>query len=756
MDKKIHKSLALLLTVTGLLYSLSACSKSGQEIPELITPPSAPEFFVKAEKGKIEYTDAVCGTVLPEMSVIYAEDPLYLRKIDFRVGDKVTKGDVVAVGEPAEYTDLDSVKRELAQAKKELSYENSIYSLERRKSDLMIGLYEKNKQAEMAKSEKDSQRISSVTHSYNVSRYKKRINELTEQLNAGEKAAFDSEMKAEVSGTLLYKKDFADSSYCEENECVAIIADESRNLLYIPGQDEEAEGKFELYTYINGKEIPLKRIPVSEEEKKYAFSKDILLNVLYECPSDTLKAGDQIPVYKRMSVNDDCLRIYSSAIFGYGEDQYVYVKTAEGKEKRKVTTGETMLGFTEIVSGLEEGEEYYYKFGGSIPSSYDFYTVKNKEFTVSREDAPLNDIDATYIYTAKYDLEVESVENGNTVFKDDPIMTVDYTPLKSDELADEIEILQAEAYDQSASLREQLKYLNSKEYPEDTDPEELKVMKEVDSLDIRIININMARASAQTDHSTWRAKKDLAEKKKNKGIKETLISDFTGKINKNVTAGERYQKGDVLYTSDKISVTNAYSFFDKAASCMFNKKVEFTSLLKKKAFSGTIVGFKYDSENTTNISKMVDGNPTVLKLPGLGTDAVNVIRTDDGYEMTADLKRDKYKVEANEIELKEVLSVPSQCVFWELVRRTASDTSEGAEKMPDVYKPYVIVKTGDQYVKRYVEVYRSGSVDPEIWVTGNLKEGEQILFPKDNESYQSVNKMKDYTRLGHGAEDIYG
>ena len=49
------------------------------------------------------------------MSVVYSEDPLYLKKINYRVGDKVNKGDVVALGESSEYTDIESLKRELAE-----------------------------------------------------------------------------------------------------------------------------------------------------------------------------------------------------------------------------------------------------------------------------------------------------------------------------------------------------------------------------------------------------------------------------------------------------------------------------------------------------------------------------------------------------------------------------------------------------------------------------------------------------------------
>ena len=759
-NNKLHKAASSLIILCGVLSSLSACSGSSQGVPELITPPSAPEFFIKAEKGKLEYRDAVCATVLPEMSVVYSEDPLYLKKINYRVGDKVNKGDVVALGESSEYTDIESLKRELAEAKKELSYENSIYSLERRKSDLMIGIYEKNKQSDMVQSTKDSQRISSVSHSYNVNRRKKRISELNEQLTKGEKAVLNSEMKAEVSGTVFYTKDYSGTAYCEANECVAVIADDSRKVLYVPGQYESTEDAFEMFTVIDGKEVPLKRIPVSEEEKKNAFSQDIPLNVLYECPSDKLNAGDQIPVYKRMVIKDDCIRVYSSAVFESADEQYVYVKTSEGKEKRTVTTGQTMLGMTEIVSGLKEGEEYYYKFAGSIPASYDLYTVKDKDFVISREGGPENDIDDTVIYTAKYDLEVESSESGNTVIENDPIMTVDYTPLRSDVLADEIEILQADAYDQSASLREQLKYLRSKEYPEDMDPEELKVMKEIDNLDIRIININLERASAQITNATWRAKKDLAERNKNKGVKETITSDFTGNINNNAKAGDRFKKGDVLYSSDKTSVTNSYSVYDKAVACMYNKKVKFKSKNKKQSFKGTVVGYKDDavSEQSTYISKMIGGKPVVFKLPALGQDSVNVVRAEDGVEMSLDLKKDKYRSEINEIELKDVLSVPSQCVFWELVRHAASNErneEDGTKQEPDVYKPYVIVKTGDYYVKRYVEVYRSSSADPEIWITGNLQEGEQLLKPNDA-SYQTVNKMKDYSKLESEAADYHG
>lgn len=748
-----NKSLAAVLAAAGILTSLSACSSNGQEVPVLADPPSAPEFFIKAGRSDLEYRDAICATVLPELSVVSPADPLYLRKLNYKVGDKVSKGDTVAVGLSESYTDVESLKKDLAEAKKELAFENSLYSLGRRKSSLLTGLYEKNKQTDMLKSEKDSQRISSVSHSYNVSRQQKKISELTGQLETGEKAVRDSEMKAGVSGTVFYTREFAANTYCETGECVAIIADDSHNVLYVPDINEQNWDQYELFTVIDGKEVPLKRIGISEEEKMYALSKDTALNVLFECPSDKLKAGDQIPVYKRIMIKEDCINIYSSAIFETSDEQYVYVKTPKGKEKRTVTTGKEGLGMTEIVSGLKEGEEYYYRYEGSIPASFESYKVKNKDFSVSRDGSPHNDNDETVLYTAKYDLKVVSSEASSHVFEKDPIMTVDYTPSRSSVLANEIEILQAEAYDQSAALREQLKFLRSKKYPPETDPEELKVMKEVDRIDIRMINIELERASAQNAYATWKVRRDLAENKKNKGVKEDLVSDFTGEISNNAKAGDSFKKGDILYSSVKTSVTNAYAAFDNAVSCIYNRKVRFSSKDKGDKFKGTVVGFKSSLAEgcSTFVSGVTGGKPFIYDLPALGREAVAVIRTDDGHEMVTDIEKAKYKATVKEIELDDVISVPSQCVFWELIRHSDPGSDE-----PDVYKPYVLVQTDGYYVKRYVEVYRSKSVDPEIWVTGNLKEGEQLLKPLDNDSYQSVNKMKDYSRIENEAVDIYG
>ena len=82
-------------------------------------------------------------------------------------------------------------------------------------------------------------------------------------------------------------------------------------------------------------------------------------------------------MYFSTSTAANVLVVGNDSLYEEGDKYFVYVKTdSSDKEKREIKIGAQDDNYTEVKSGLSEGDLFYYYSDSTIPSYYTRYEIK--------------------------------------------------------------------------------------------------------------------------------------------------------------------------------------------------------------------------------------------------------------------------------------------------------------------------------------------------------------------------------------------
>ena len=144
-----------------------------------------------------------------------------------------------------------------------------------------------------------------------------------------------------------------------------------------------------MYTMIDGKRYDLEEYSYTNQEIAAAQSASKLPYVRFKLKGadnkKILKTGTDTPLYFSTSDATQVLVVGNDSLYQDGDKYFVYVKTeSSDKERRDIKIGASDDNYTEVVSGLSEGELVYYDSDSAIPSDYTTYDIKLNNFKKTR------------------------------------------------------------------------------------------------------------------------------------------------------------------------------------------------------------------------------------------------------------------------------------------------------------------------------------------------------------------------------------
>ena len=721
--------------------SFSACRKVETPAPELKDPVVLPDNYLKPEYGDIGVKQYVAGTIVPKMEPVFVEKLCSLDKMYVKVGDKVKAGDLIASGVPTEDIDLESVNAEISALGKSRQIGSESGRIKQEIFDLQMKLNEVTGQADLNTELKKQKMIEKVNNDFSIKSINTEIgiqqklrDELKETLNR-------LSIKAPVSGTVYYVRSLYESAYAGSEDCICLIGDESEKYIeldYNISLNYDIKNS-DVYSYINGELKELKPVEYTPDEVSALAIKEKTTTFKFKCDIPDAKTGDQIPVVVVPKiVKKNVLRINNSALLYEGNNPYVYIKGSEGNIKRYITIGLQDDLYSEIKEGLKEDDEVMVSFSRSVPLKYKELKVEYGKFTIKRTEgglAPAVESSESVCADKRTIVNELSADYGDYPAGTE-VMTVDKSSRNSEiiNLQNQIDSLRRSHSSSIKGFNESIKELKKKEYPADQGEDAVNLMKQIDKLQLRDLELSMSLENTTYSQQVNSLSKQLKNVKgSSKDKKTTYTLDKDCKLNIHVEEGEEVDKGGVLYSSCVMSKNMLVASFtsntsrnldeDMLSFPLFRKARLVSSDPKKyKVPEMEAVSFGFNGGGKASFVKTVDDTVHILSTSstsGAGREKL-ILKLNDNDTLFGD-DLNKYCAEINEIELDGVISLPTASIGWEAYK------DEGKQ----YYRPYVWIKTPTGPVMRYVQIYRSSVNNPLIWVTDGLNIGDTVLMDLD-------------------------
>ena len=740
----IQKGTAVLLLLAVSASGLSACQKAEESVPELKDPIVLPDNYLKPEYGDVGAKQYLAGTVIPKLEPVYVHSPSALEKVYVKIGDEVKAGDLIASGIPTGAdADLESVNSRISVLGKSKQISSETGRNEQEIFDLQMKLNDAMGQSDQNKDLKKQKMVAKVNNDYAIKNYNTEISAAQKQREELKDELNKLSVKAPVSGRVYYIRNLYDGAYVGNEDCICLIGDESEKFIEL---DYNLSLTYDIksadvYSYINGELKELKPVEYTSDELSALALKEKQTSFKYICELPDAKVGDQIPiVLVPKDVKHNVLRIVNGAILYDGLNPYVYVKGKDGNVKKYISVGLSDDMYTEIKDGLKEDDEVMVSFTRSVPVKYKELEVTYGKYAIKRTEPGLaSGIESSKSVCVDRNAVVEDVKND---YGDYPagteVATVDMTPKNSDiiNLQNQIDSLNRGHSSSIKGYNESIKELKNKEYPTDIGEDAVNLMKQIDKLQLRNLELSISLENATHSQSVNALNKQLkAVKGSSKYYHMTYTLDEACKINTQVEKQFELEKRWVVYSScvmsDDMLVT---SFTSNTSRQMVEDMLCFPLFRKVKLVSSNPKKYKvpemeatscgFNGGGTAAFVKTEDGIVHILStssVSGAGREKL-IIKLENGDKLFGDML-DKYAAEINEVELDGVISLPTSAIGWE----------ESKVDGKKYYIPYVWVKTPTGPVMRYIQIYHASVNNPTIWVTDGLNIGETVLMDLDIE-----------------------
>jgi len=369
---KKNKFISVLLLAVMLISGCGASNEVYMEIPELIAPIEINYDTVKAEKDNIILSTRYDGYIAPlnTQEVYFTVSNSVLKQLYVKTGQYVQKGEVIAELD-MESLDEQILKQQQSIERTEISNKYTNEANEKSKKILEMQLEELYKDLAIYEELKDVTPNSAIENLKRNIELKKTSIEKKEMdiRHTLEKQEFDLNSKYEtltelkekrtydkvyagVSGKVVYVQNLQKGDKVTAYKTIAVIADTSQlcvlclNTLSLP----LAKQYINLY-------IADKQYKGTVLEKKEA-GEEIKLSI-DTADTQQFDIGQYADVEVVTRVRENVLTVPTNAVVNNGSENYVYVVENGSKIKKNVKIGTKGAAKTEILEGIEEGEDIF-------------------------------------------------------------------------------------------------------------------------------------------------------------------------------------------------------------------------------------------------------------------------------------------------------------------------------------------------------------------------------------------------------------
>lgn len=421
--KKRVISLILLLIMS---FSFSACGNavsSSDEVIELIDPVAVKVTTVKAEYRDVLEGKTYSAKVVPTTSDVYFSTNQSFLKYGALPGTKVKKGDTVLYASTKSLDDqikalrekitsdeeryeeqLKDVTERYEDAKNWESYWHDVYDYilthpDYELADAQTRMY----QNALATYEQVSQELLKLTSLYELD---SEYSALTlKRLTAQRKNVLAS---ANQDGTVVSINYYGSGDWINKDQVVAAVGDLSKPVIaceYISKNDINKAERY--FAIINGKEYEVEYIALDTEQYNQLVASNETAYSTFTFVDDfsDVTIGDYVSIVLVNKNKSGVLSVPSATITKDEQGTFVTVVNGEATSYVEVKIGETSGNYTEILSGLSEGDNIL----------YETTNIKTKNIKSLSKGSVYHEFKATgYLYYPKREWVTNPIQYGVT------------------------------------------------------------------------------------------------------------------------------------------------------------------------------------------------------------------------------------------------------------------------------------------------------------------------------------------------------
>lgn len=375
MDLKVHgwkeRTLPAVLAAALLLCPLTGCGDSGAaaEAPELIEPVGVDVDTATVKKMDLSGVESYQGQIIPEIKDLYFVNSGNIGEMKVSPGDKVKKGQLLAT-----LTSVDANVKKLQEQIKEKQAENkdaneiSKCDIEKLREEVL----QLEKQVKAAKGEKQKKglrkqvkekqediKLAKLRLTQQKENQALEIKQIREDISDAKKQTKESKLISPVNGEIISTA--GGSGYMVQGGTTAIrIANMDKPRIQTEFIGDSVLGGASSYlATVNGKQYRVKK-----EEQEFT-SLEIEMgqkppNSCFDFEDNVkLNVGDTATIDFYSDMAKDALVVPSNAVFRDKQDAYVYLMNGNVKKRTSVTTGTVTDAYTQLLTGVKEGDVVY-------------------------------------------------------------------------------------------------------------------------------------------------------------------------------------------------------------------------------------------------------------------------------------------------------------------------------------------------------------------------------------------------------------
>jgi len=371
MKKKI---MSILCVGAMLVYTACGATTTGANAGEveLIESASDTPNLIAVTYEDIEDMTILEGEVTPYVELLQFPESGSFGAYQVNMGDTVTKGQVLAVTENNMEKEIDAQKDYITTL--EINYEDTLanYDLSIHNNNWKAG----QKKAIMLSMDETMPGFDDICIAYEMQaaesgrlEMQKRhyMAEMELEITYQRELLEDMENKisrnvitAPIDGTVMYLADVKVGDALPDDFNAMAIADTSKNYVICKYMTEaEVESYEYLYAVKNGEIIELSYYRLDDDVYTEKKARGEAIYTYFEMPGKQIQPGEDVRIFAVKDSRKSVLAVPTACVRKDADKSFVYCYIDGNKQSVEVQTGLSDKLYTEIISGLEEGDYVY-------------------------------------------------------------------------------------------------------------------------------------------------------------------------------------------------------------------------------------------------------------------------------------------------------------------------------------------------------------------------------------------------------------
>lgn len=764
--------------------AMTGCGKDKTEsVPDLLDPVSTNEAYRPVTYGDIGRMVIKTGTIVPTDNCYYYDTSATLSKVYVNVGDKVKKGTLLAdagSGSESDAADDGSSVDDPSASDPTMddgsvdgtsdddafshNIKEKIFEQNQTELDWRIKACDEIGDKEGADAARIEKAINAENNRYENVLYEYEQKKKLQEKEDSEKLQKNGTLKADGDGYVTYaKKVKGTETTVAGGENVVVVSDYSQPYIEITGEKFK-KGNYSLYknmyAVVDGKKYDIELYKYTNQEIAVAQSMSSMPYTRFKLkgvknPGKILSVGNTVSLYFSTSEAKNVLTIGNDSLYEENGQTFVYIKTdSSSKERRDIEIGVSDSNYTEVVSGLKEGDLVYYASDAIMPSDYSEYTVSLDSYTktakVDSDNFTVEDLNSvSYVAPCDGRFTKLNIKKGKKVKKGDLLFQIDSgggsAAMKN--IDNQIES-ENQSYtsdmknydDQINDLTRQIKHYQSGKVATPTDANNTLYMAEQLTCQRNVLSLNkeMLTHTHNATISSLNAQKEKLNKNNDGSGKISVYAEQTGIVlSVDGSTDVAVKEGQSIVTiGSNENVILAVTISD--GKLAINQKVTIINKSNtSKKFTGTCVGTTGDGDRNY-IETDSDGNVHITKSSG-DSDLKYYIQVSD----SSFYKKPKaYQVSYPTVAYENVVMIPSNMIYHETSKKNASEYD------------YVWLLKDDEIIKQYVTL--GDSDKSKTIILSGLQEGDVIAKESGATSSRKPSPSEDKSGSDSSGGDSSG